>query len=123
MASRLAGWALKATPRGARFASSSAAPVRAFPIFGRSRGVVECNDLYIHHVVTDTSKSPLQQKALAEHARAERAAEAAAKFLDAPCETPILLEGMHALRSTHPHLPRGGGVATAMAADKPFAAP
>jgi hypothetical protein len=117
MASRLAGWALKATTRGARFASSSAAPVRAFPIFGRSRGVVESNDLYIHHVVTDTSMSLLQQKVLAEHARAERAAEAAAKFLDAPCETPILLEGMHALRSTHPHLPRGGGVATAMAAD------
>ena len=101
MASRLAGWALKATTRGARFASSSAAPVRTFPIFGRSRGVVESNDLYIHHVVTDTSMSLLQQKVLAEHARAERAAEAAAKFLDAPCETPILLEGMHALRSTH----------------------
>ena len=75
MASRLAGWALKATTRGARFASSSAAPVRAFPIFGRSRGVVESNDLYIHHVVTDTSMSLLQQKVLAEHARAERAAE------------------------------------------------
>ena len=71
----------------------------------------------------DAAPAAEAPKEAAPPAGAERAAEAAAKFLDAPCETPILLEGMHALRSTHPHLPRGGGVATAMAADKPFAAP
>ena len=102
--------------------ASSVSPVKAFPIFDRNSGVLECNELYVHGVV-DSCQSPSQRAAHAEAAKIQRAAEAAAKFMDAPSETPILLEGMASLRATHPHLPRGGGVPTLTAAPKRFAAP
>jgi len=117
--------------RGARCASSSAAHLKAFPVFGSRKGVLECNEHYIHgtHTVAPAPSSSAHRAAFEEEAKAERTAAllarslAAAQLLDAPSETPILLEGLRALRSIHPHLPRGGGVRSpAAAAAKRFAA-
>ena len=119
-------WAAAAS--GARFASSSArAPsLRAFPVFERTNGVLECNELYIHHNTEAPSPSSAAHRlAMVEEAKAQQAAEAAAQFLELPNETPLLLERLHTLRATHPHLPRAGGLRAPVAEGpgaKPFAA-
>jgi hypothetical protein len=62
---------------------------------------------------------------MVEEAKAQQAAEAAAQFLELPNETPLLLERLHTLRATHPHLPRAGGLRAPVAEGpgaKPFAA-
>ena len=114
---------------GARCASSSAAHLKAFPVFGSRKGVLECNEHYIHGTHTVAPSSSAHRAAIEEEAKAERTAAllarslAAAQLLDAPSETPILLEGLRALRSIHPHLPPGGGMRSpAAAAAKRFAA-
>lgn len=95
--------------RGARHASSGAArgPMKAFPVFKGT--VVETNELFLHHVRCGTPLSAAHKQAIDEAEMQERAADAAAQFLQFPSETPILLEGLHALRPTHPHLPVSGG--------------
>jgi hypothetical protein len=82
--------------------------MKAFPVFRHTRGVLESNELYVHHVTIAQPVSPEQQLKLAEAARAEKASEAAAEFMQYPSETPILLEGLRGLRTTHPHLPLPG---------------
>jgi hypothetical protein len=98
--------------RGARHASSGAgrATMKAFPVFKGTRGVMESNELFVHQVRVGTALSAPHKQAIAEAEMEDRAADAAAQFLQFPSETPILLEGLRcALRPTHPHLPVSGG--------------
>ena len=82
--------------------------MKAFPVFRHTRGVLESNELFVHHVTLAEPLSQAQRLKLDEAARAGKAADAAAEFMQFPSETPFLLEGLRVLRSTHPHLPFSG---------------
>ena len=96
--------AARASPAGLRFASSSAARVvrpglKAFPVFRNSRGVIECNELFLHHITGEQARPAARHVEAPEvSAQAQQAARMAELYADLVMtredESPILMECM-----------------------------
>ena len=91
-------------PAGRRFVSSSAgvasrAGLKAFPVFRNSRGVIECNELFLHPLTGGPAPAATRHPDADEPSAASlKAAKLAALYSDLVAtrelESPILLQGV-----------------------------